>query len=99
MNFRDVAVAFFPVGEEMDERASALPQPGNSRRGTAGAASVAPSPVEPTAREIAATQPAKVADVSRYASSVLWLIALGMAAAALAMIARDRTRRRERRSA
>jgi type III secretion protein J len=88
MNFRDVAVAFFPVGEQIDERPAA-----------AQAAVVAPPPVEPAPEMASLVKPAEVAGAQGYASSILWLLALGMAGAALTMMARDRAKRRVRRPA
>jgi len=99
MNFRDVAVAFFPVGAEIDEATSSLARTDIAPAAPATAASVARPVVEPGPREGETAQPALVAGVFGYASSALWLLALGMVAAAVAMMARDRARRRVRRSA
>jgi type III secretion protein J len=88
MNFRDVAVAFFPVGEHIEERPAA-----------AQAAIVAPPQVDSAATEASIIKPAEVAGVHGYASGILWLLALGMTGAALAMMARDRAKRRVRRPA
>ncbi len=96
MNFRDVAVAFFPVGTEIDEAASS---PILAAQAPAAAASAARSLVEPTPQGDVSAQPALVVGTSSLVSSLLWLLALGMVAAAVGMMARDRARRRVRRSA
>ncbi|HSP26299.1 MAG TPA: type III secretion inner membrane ring lipoprotein SctJ [Saliniramus sp.] len=99
MNFRDVAVSFFPVGVEIDEPIMAAAQANLPAPAPATAASAARPPVEPAVRGEAETKPALVAGVFGYASSILWLLAIGMVAAAVGMMARDRARRRVRRSA
>lgn len=89
MNFRDVAVAFFPVGDGSVERPLA-----EMKASSASLPSIDqtfPTPIE--------VEPASVAAGYGRVSSALWLLALGMLAAAIAIMARDRNKRRVRRPA
>jgi type III secretion protein J len=99
MNFRDVSVAFFPVGAEIDEPASPLAQRDPAPQAPSAAVSAARPAVEQAAQGDLSAQPALVVGFFGHASSLLWLLALGMIAAAVAMMARDRARRRVRRPA
>jgi type III secretion protein J len=88
MNFRNVAVAFFPTGE------TAEPPRHAAAAGSAGQ----PSPVETPPEPAASAAPAQVASPTNYLSWLLWFAALGMAGAAAAIAVRDRLRRKVRRA-
>jgi len=89
MNFRDVAVAFCPVGAEFAERQVAEPD----------IASLPPPAIDQALQKAVAAEPAPVAFGYGHVSSLLWLLALGMLAAAIGIIVRDRHKRRVRRPA
>lgn len=88
MNFRDVAVAFFPVGEEVAEPLQIEPQ----------TSAKAPPAIDRMPQTAAESEPAPVAFGYGYVSSLLWLLALGMLAAAIVLMAHDRSKRRVRRT-
>ncbi len=93
MNFRDVAVAFFPVGENVDPEVALA-----SSRASSPAVPIV-SDAAPARSPAPAAAPPVPAAPRDHAATILWILALGMAGAGIFLMMRDRARSRTRRSA